>query len=201
MQLKIQSDIDKAIKALGVMKKQVPFAASVAMNQTVVDIEKVEKGAMRRELDNPRPSTVKAVRISRSNKRSLKASVFILPAVDRFMRYQVVGGTRPPRGETEAVPFNIKLNKYGNIAGRRQGKISKLLARPDTFSGTIKGVAGIWQRGKGRNRSAVTLLAAYENSTTYQPVFDFYRHASRTASARWPRNFNRAIRSAIRTAR
>jgi hypothetical protein len=202
MQFRIQSDIDKATKALGRMKKQIPFAASVAMNKTVVDIQKVEKAAIVRELDRPRPGTIKAIRVSRSNKRRLSASVFILPAVDRFIRYQVEGGTRPPRGKAEAVPVDIRLNKYGNIAGRRSGKLSKLLARPDTFSATIKGVAGIWQRAKGRGRrTGLTLLAAFESQTTYRPRFKFYEHAERTAARRWPRNFNRAISQAIRTAR
>ncbi|WP_299076443.1 hypothetical protein [uncultured Paraglaciecola sp.] len=201
MQLSVTGDIKKATRLLGAMKKQIPFAASVAMNDTATDIQKVEKSAMHRELDNPRPATVKGIRVSRSNKRSLSASVFILPAINQFIRYQVVGGVRPPRSRTEAVPFNMRLNKYGNIPGRRQGKLAKILAKPDTFSGTIKGVAGIWQRGKGRNRTSLTLLVAYENKTTYRPAFHFYRHAERTAASRWPRNFSRAIKHAIRTAR
>ena len=51
MQISMKSDIDKAIKQLGALGKQVPFAASVAINQTVKDIQKVEQAAIKRELD------------------------------------------------------------------------------------------------------------------------------------------------------
>lgn len=201
MQISIKADLDQAVKQLGRLQRQVPFAASVAMNKTAVEIQKAEQDAMQRELDQPRPSTVKGVRVKRSNKRNLQAAVFVIPAIDAFLRYQVQGGVRPPRATAEAVPFNIPLNRYGNIPGRRAGKLQKLLNRQDTFSARIKGVAGIWQRGKGRNSRQVTLLVAYEDRTRYRPRFRFYEHANRVARIRWRRNFRRALAKAIRTAR
>ncbi len=198
----VKSDIDKTIKAVGSFyAKQVPYAASVGINNTLKDVQKLEQAAIKRDLDNPTPSTVKGIRISRSNKRNLVGSVFIIPNIDKFLKYNIEGGTRPPRSRAEAVPVDIKLNRYGNIPARRQGKLAKLLSRPDTFSATIKGVAGIWQRGKGRNRNRVTLLVAYESQTRYEKGFDFYRYAEKTAAKRWPRNFSRALTQAIRSAR
>ena len=111
MQISMQSDIDKAIKQLGALGKQVPFAASVAINQTVKDIQKVEQAAIKRELDKPTPSTVKGIRVSRSSKRKLVGTVFIIPHIDKFLKYQIEGGTRPPRSKAEAVPVSIRLNK------------------------------------------------------------------------------------------
>ncbi len=201
MQVSIKSDIKKAARLLGGMGKQIPFAASVAMNKTAGDIQKVERAAMVRELDKPRAATVKGVRVMRSSKRNLVASVFVIKHIDKFLRYQVEGGIRRPRGRAEAVPVRIRLNKYGNIPGRRQGKLAKLLARPDTFSGSVKGVAGIYQRGKGSNRRRIKLLVAYERSVTYRPRFRFYQHAVRTARRRWGYNFSKAIKQAIRSAR
>lgn len=202
LQFTIESDINKTIKQVGKFyAKQVPFATSVALNETAKDIQQAEQKALPRELDNPTPQTVKGIRMFRSSKRNLESGVFIIPHIDKFLRYQIHGGTRPPRSKTEAVPVQVRLNKYGNIPGRRQGKLGKLINRPDTFSGTIKGVAGIWQRGKGRNRNRVTLLVAYEPRTRYTRKFNFYQHAQRTASSRWPRNFNRSLTAAIRTAK
>jgi hypothetical protein len=201
MKINIKADMKAAQKVLGALKKQVAFAASVAINKTATDIQKVERSAIRRELENPTPSVVKSIRVNRSNKRNLTASVYVLPVINNFLRYQIVGGTRPPRGKAEAVPVNIKLNKYGNVPGRRQGKLRKLLARPDTFNATIKGVAGIYQRGKGKNNRSITLLAGYEPSVRYSKRFYFYTHAGRTVAARWSRNFRQSIRAAIRTAR
>ena len=47
---------------------------------------------------------------------------------------------------------NVKLNRYGNLAGG-QGRIKRLLAKKNTFQGTINGVAGVWQRPKRGKRS------------------------------------------------
>ena len=72
---------------------------------------------------------------------------------------------------------NVKLNRYGNLAGG-QGRIKRLLAKKNTFQGTIGGVAGVWQRPKRGKRSrgdsgtieqsGLKLLVAYESSTQYQ---------------------------------
>lgn len=200
MQINVKADLRKAERFLLVMeKRQIPFATSLALNRTAEAIQRLEKRKIVQDLDRPTPQVVKSIRVQRSHKRRLTAAVFILPAISRFLRYQIHGGTRPPRGHTEAVPVKLGLNKYGNIAGRRQGKLKKLLAKPDTFSGTINGVSGIWQRGRGRMRNKrVKLLVAYETVTRYRPRFPFYRYAEDAARRAWPRQFVRAFRRAIR---
>jgi len=200
IQFNVKSDFSKAIKQLDAFAKQVPFAASVALNKTAKDIQKVEKAAIKRELNNPTASTVKGIRVQYSSKRKLTASVFIVSHVNKFLIYQIEGGKRTPTNKSEAVPFkNLKLNKYGNIAGRHRGKIAKLIARKDTFVGKVKGVDGVWKRSK--RGGGLKLLIAFEKSVQYSKRFKFYQHATRTASKRWGINFSRAISQAIRTAR
>jgi len=196
----VQSDIKSAtifLDRLG--KRQIPFATSLALNKTAVEVKEKEQLTMRRDLDNPTPTTVKAIRVKRSTKRNLTAIIFILPAVARFLNYQIDGGTRPPRGRTEAVPVSIRLNQYGNIIGRRQGKIAKLLARVDTFSGRVRGIPGIWQRQKSSGR--LKLLVAYENKTRYRIRWRFYAIANREAIKTWPAAFRRSLQTAIATIR
>ena len=200
MQINITSDIKAAEKALGALKKQIPFAASVGINNTLKDIRKVEQAAIARELDKPTRSTVRGIRYKGSTKRNLVGAVFIIPHIDKYLRYQIHGGKRKPRSRVEALPAQIKLNRYGNIPGRRQGKLRKLAARKNTFSATIGGVAGLWQRAGSKGRR-LKLLVAYEQHTQYKPKFRFYHHAEKTVVRRWPRNFNRAISRALKTAR
>ena len=196
----IKGDIKKATRFLTkVQKRQIPFATSLAINGTAKIVQANSKATMQKDLDNPTPATVKSVRVQYSSKRNLRAAVFIIPAVDKFLRYQIHGGTRSPRGRTEAVPVSIRLNKYGNIIGRKAGKLKKLLGRDDTFSGTIKGVAGIWQRGRGKMRNkTVKLLVAYESRTRYRPRWDFYKYALQAANRAWRKQFNIAMRRALR---
>ena len=104
-----------------------------------------------------------------------------MPKQAEYLRFQIEGGTRTPKGTAIAVPTsNVKLNRYGNPAGG-QGRIKRLLAKKNTFQGTINGVADVWQRPKrGRGgsgtigQSGLKLLVAYESSTQYQPRYDFY---------------------------
>jgi len=201
--INVKSDIKKSIRFLNKMqRRQIPFATSVALNKTADAIKRDEQRQMRRDLDNPTPSVIKSIRVKRSSKRALDAAVFILPAIDRFMRYQVEGGNRRPRGKAEAVPVRARLNQYGNVPGRRQGKINKLIAKQNVFVGVVRGVAGVWQRGKGRTaRTRLTLLFAFERSVDYQPRFKFYKHAARALARTWPRAFNVALNRALRSAR
>lgn len=198
MQVKFDSDIKKATRFLdNISKKQIPFATSLALNQTANDVKDKEQQTMQRDLDRPTPGVIKSIRVKRSSKRKLIAIVFIIPAVSDFLRYQISGGIRPPRGRTEAVPVGIRLNIYGNIPGRRTGKLSKLLIRPDTFSGTRKGISGIWQRTRG---GSIKLLVAYEPTTKYKPRWRFYDIAAKHSVKVWPRNFNKALSIALSTA-
>jgi len=110
-----------------------------------------------------------------------------------------------------AVPTsNVKLNRYGNLAGG-QGRIKRLLAKKNTFQGTIGGVAGVWQRPKRGKRSrggsgtigqsGLKLLVAYESSTQYQPRFDFYGIAQRSVRTNIGKEMDKAIGRALQSAK
>ncbi len=200
MKINIKGDMKNARRVLGRLERQVPFATSVAMNRSAAKIQRFEKTMIRRDLDNPTPQVVKSIRVKRASKRDLEAAVFIIPAIAEFLRFQIDGGTRAPRGQVEAVPVNARLNRYGNIPGRRQGKIAKLIARPDTFVGEINGVAGVWRRKRPRS-AGLELLLAFERSVRYRPKFPFFRYAEVTLERVWVREFNRAIVFATKTAR
>lgn len=198
--ISVKADIRAATQFLLTNRKQIPFATSIALNRSAWKIREVEQATMKIDLDRPTPQTVKAVRVKQSTKRNLTASVFLLPWAHKYLSYQIAGGWRNPRSFAEAVPVEIKLNKYGNIAGRRNKKLKHLLNRPDVFSGTINGVAGIWQRGRGRQRNIkVKLLIAYEKRTHYVASrWPFYKYATNTVNRIWRGQFNQALRQALR---
>lgn len=197
MRINIQADLKTAEKFLDKLQhRQIPFATSLALNAAAVKIQRFEKSKIRADLEDPTPQVQKSIRVKRSSKRDLQAAVFILPAIAKFLKYSIDGGSRAPRGRVEAVPVNARLNRYGNIPGRRQGKIAKLLQRPDTFVGTIRGVTGIWKRGKSKN--SVSLLFAFYRSTTYRSRFPFFRYAESTLDRVWVAEFRRALARATR---
>ena len=125
-----------------------PFAAALGMTNTARNVAKFAQHMMVRQLDRPKTFTVMGIRWEGAKKADfnlgqLHSRVYLMPTQAEYLRFQIEGGTRTPRGATIAEPTsNVKLNRYGNLAGG-QGRIKRLLARKNTFQGTIGGVAGI----------------------------------------------------------
>ena len=134
-----------------------------------------------------------------------------MPKQAEYLHFQIEGGTRTPKGTAIAVPTsNVKLNRYGNLAGG-QGRIKRLLAKKNTFQGTINGVAGVWQRPKRGKRSrggsgtigqsGLKLQVAYESTMQYHPLYDFYDIAQRSVRTHIGKEMDKAIGRALRSAK
>jgi len=189
-----------------------PFAAALGLSMTAKKVAKVEQRMMVRQLDRPTLFTIKCVRWQGASKNDfktgrLRSRVYLMPTQAESLRYQIEGGTRTPKGTAIAVPTsNVKLNRYGNLAGG-QGRIKRLLAKKNVFQGTIGGVAGIWQRPKRGKRSrggsgtigqsGLKLLVAYESSTQYQPRFDFYGIGARSVRTNISKEMDKAVTKAL----
>lgn len=200
------------------MEKQLPFATATALTKTAQDVREDLKQQISYDLDQPTPFTVRGITMQSAKKARLWSSVFVKNIQSEYLFYAVEGGTQGKMIQ----PANIRLNKYGNIP---RNKLRKLLARPDVFYATIKGITGIWQRGsvrgnrfttqvksyrgprkqtgyefrnKGRN---VRLLAVKDQRVRYKERFDFYGHATRQFDRVWQRNFDAALDHALKTAR
>ena len=159
MQISVKSDVDKALKSMrGLQRKQMPFASALGLSMTAKKVAKVEQRMMVKQLDRPTPFTIKGVRWQGANKADFKlgrlhSRVYLMPKQAEYLHFQIEGGTRTPKGTAIAVPTsNVKLNRYGNLAGG-QVRIKRLLAKKNTFQGTINGVAGVWQRPRRGKRS------------------------------------------------
>ena len=129
LQISVKSDVDKALKGMSRLhKKQMPFAAALGLTMTAKKVAKVEQRMMVRELDRPTPFMIKGVRWQGANKADFKlgrlhSRVYLMPKQAEYLRFQIEGGTRTPKGTAIAVPTsNVKLNRYGNLAGG-QGRI------------------------------------------------------------------------------
>ena len=196
-------DVDRAFS------KQIPFALSKGLNDTATEAINAMKAQLPKKLDRPTPFTMRAFALKRSTKRNLVATVYVKPIQAEYLEYQILGGTRRPKGKALLVPRGVRLNKYGNIPRKR---VQTLLARPDTFSGTINGVAGIWQRGHhtktGRWSTAgkakptsLRLLVAYEPKASYRPLFPMQKIVNGVFNRTLSKNVSKAIDYAIETAK
>ena len=207
MEVVIKSNIDQVVKGLSrIQRKQIPFATSVAINDTAFGLQKEIKRQMPQKLDRPTPWTVSGVLVRKSKKTDLEAFVYMAGArglpkesADRnkYIKYQVNGGTRHPKKSKIPVPSkNMKLNKYGNMPRNR---IKSLIARKDVFVGNVKGIDGIWQRNK--DNSGIKLMVGFENTADYRSRLPFNRIGQGYTSSKFTRNFERALARALASAR
>lgn len=195
MQISIESELKRFEKDLTeIEKKQIPFATSVALNNTAVEAQKEAQRQMGKRLDRPTPFTKKGVRVKRSSKRNLQASVFIQDIQAEYLKYAIDGGTRKPKGRAIPVPQQIRLNKYGNMP---RNKIRSLLAREDVFVINNDESAGIYQRMKN---GTFKLLASFHSEAKYKKRYPFedivYKEAGKRFKPFMAQSLNKALATA-----
>lgn len=196
MEIRINDDLKQLTKKLDALAKtQVPFATSQAINDVAFLSRKALRIQAPQKLDRPTPFTVNSFRVSRSTKRSLEAVVYIAPIVYAYLKNQLIdedGSSTHVVTKKTAVPVNIKLNKYGNIPGRKTGIVKKRTQ----FAGTRNGVTGIWERDNKTKR--ITLLAGVHKRVTYRGKFAFYKIVAGVVKSNFAKQFDMRLENALR---
>lgn len=194
IEISIKSNIDEFQAGCQHDKKQVPFAASRAINSTLKFVHRAETAALSRYLDRPTPFTLRAYRIKYSNKTNLSGAVYAAPIQNKYLSPQVYGGevafpkSHPVPGE------RVKLNAYGNLP-RKATKAANVYAET-----TKAGLRGSW-KVTGKKKKKITLVAHFVNRATYQQRLPFDRIATEVFSRRFPGEMAKAFEFAIKTAR
>ncbi|MEQ3631583.1 MAG: hypothetical protein ABNG97_09775 [Sulfitobacter sp.] len=189
------ADLDRALSDAA--RRQMPFATARALSVTARNVADFEKTRMASILDKPTPFTLRGVYSYGASKSRPVAEVGIKKIQAQYLQRVVAGGTRRPEGRALLVPVGIRLNKYGNIPRRA---VARLMARPDTFSGRVKGVAGIWQRPK-HWRGSPKLLVRYEDKAEYSRKFEFQEIGIDYVRRHFPQELVRSLQQALATAR
>lgn len=190
MQISFASNLRQVERDLSdVARRQLPFATSVALNDTALDVQAAVTSDLDDKLDKPTPFTRKAYGVRRSTKQSLEARVYAKPIQARYLSTLEDGGTRTPARRAIVTPQSVKLNQYGNLP---RGAIKRQLAVPTTFSGTPKGGkggSGIYTRRAGK----LVKVISYASRATYKPTLGFRNTAAKAAAASFPDRFTRAL--------
>ena len=196
MQVNVKTNIKEISKNLTRdQKKQVPFASAMAINNTLFQLRKEMGKQTRKKLDRPTKFTQNGFVVQKAKKQNLKGMLFLKDAVEKYLKFQIDGGIRST-GKYIPVPFkqNARLNKFGNIVGKRSGLIKK----KSQFIGTVNGLLGVWERQKGNK---LKLIIGFERTVEYKPKLPFYTIAQKFSAAVFDRNFTKAITRAIKSAR
>jgi len=200
MQIKIEQNIKQFSKGLTNFEKtQMPFAIATGINSTLFGLKKEMSKQAEKKLDRPTPATKNGFFIKRANKKKQFGFLAIKDFVAEYLKYQIDGGTRSGSKKIP-VPYtkNIRLNKYGNISGKKSGLIKNANKQ---FIATIGGVTGVFQKhGKGGKQSK--LIIGFKDSVTYnKKPFKFYTIGRSYINNTYNRNLDKAFRKAMRTAK
>lgn len=219
-----------ALKArLAGMGRQIPYAASQALNATGRAVADAMPAEIEKAIDRPMPFTKSGVRLlKKADKSNLEATVGFMTAQAKYMKWATDGGTRQPGAGGLKLPTAIKVNEFGNIPkgviaqlisvarkdqtkGGKDKKLSKatttrikVSARLELFYGDPADQAGkVWPRGiyKIANGALIPLIVFPNKAAHYKVRLDFPRIAERIVKREWSRQFDAALADAIRKAR
>jgi hypothetical protein len=210
------SQIKKAQLFVAQINNQLPFATSVALNQTARDVQQALKAQTKQSFVNPVAYTVNAFRYDKSTKRDLVATVY----PDKTRRYfptEIFGGQRKvkpyegfirglsngtlPAGKL--LPTAVAINAAGNPKKSLFGQIQSRLSTTDRggfFIGTPRGgnrAPGVYRR----SREKLIPYFVIGSEPRYRPLFPMEQTGNRTASRVFTSHLSIALDRAMASAR
>lgn len=212
MRIVIKDNLKELSRSLTrIQREQVPFAASMALNELAADVANEITRQMEHLLDRPTPFTLKLYQPARgkfygtrANKRNLTAvldpsATAAGKARMEYMKYQIDGGTRLPTKTAILVPTRVApRNKFGNVSKTNR---EKMITKSGNFfsAGQREGkTPGIYKREtKGR----IQPYAFYVDSANYKPILPVDKIAVGVVKSKFNYRFNKAMQKALATAR
>ncbi|WP_444893434.1 hypothetical protein ACJJIE_02545 [Microbulbifer sp. TRSA001] len=204
MDVSVKLDTSKFDKASAELKKQLPYASSVALNNVAFRIRGEERAAIGRIFANPANLTLNSVLVKKATKRSGVAKVFIRDQAtkgtppSKYLAPAILGVDRNvkrfeqalrhagllPEGMYAVHGEGAKLNKHGNISGGTYSKIlSQVRASRDptqnaTNSNRSKAKRGITKGyfvGKIEGTLGVWQRVGYKRRRSVRPILIFVK--------------------------
>ena len=215
------SGLTKAQRFLGAYKNQLPFASSVALNQTARDVQLAYKTQTKQSFIKPVAFTTSAFRYDKSSKTNLLATVY--PAKDRpYLSTQIFGGQRrwkdyeglirglaassgtPLPTNRKLIPTAIAQNAAGNPKRRLFGELQSRLSTTDRggyMIGTPRGgnrAPGVYRRSRGK---LVPYFIISDTEPRYDKRFPFEKLGNDTVRRVYTTHLSLALDRALASAR
>lgn len=199
LELDISSNIDEFEREATEMElQQVPFAASVAINNSAKDVRRVVIGSTWPKAFKVRNKAFPGVvlRIKFSTKYDLEAAVFDQLGREYLERHTTGGVKRPTGGKNLAIPVNVPRGASGRIVKSKKPRV--LTAKKSTR--IVRGKGGknlIIERFKGQTIVRYVLSP----SAKIDSRFRFYEDAADTFERVIVGHWNTAMDRALRTSK
>lgn len=225
--LDIQSTLPLATRWVQGMERQLPFAVSVALNQSAFDARITLNTSTTRYFNNPTRFTQNAFFVQRSSKSKLEAIVYAEAGKGRdrarYLQYGIQGGTRRQKGfekkflsevvgtaripsGAQLVPTSlVKTDAAGNVSLATIKRIQKGLsgsARGGFFVGQPRNnpslPPGIYRRSR---EQLFPYFVVADRPARYQPRFPIDQIGGQAVERVFMKHFETSLAKALATAR
>ncbi|MCQ8240534.1 hypothetical protein [Rhizosaccharibacter radicis] len=193
--MSIRIDTTGARNQLASLKKQIPFAEAVAVNDLAFQAQRAENDAMKSVFHHPRPFTQKATAVRKAAKGSPTATVFLKQAQARYLQPFEDGGLHATPGKALLVPVDAATDQYGQLP---KDAIKRYAGRKDVFVGTVHGVMAFWLRLKGNH---LRLLLRFSPNKPVQQHLRFRIRAERLVAAKGVAAVEAAVKRVLSSSR
>ena len=171
LKLDVKSNIKQFTKGLNkVGKSQIPFTTNETIGNTVFTLRNATIKEMPRHVDRPTNKTLNDVKYQapKRNQTALPVGyVFFSPLVSSWLKYSILGGSRPYKKGRVLPTRNISLNNFGNIRNHRN-IISTFRNKKNHFINST----GIFKRNKSGRATALYIFE--KRNVTYKKTFPFF---------------------------
>lgn len=204
MRISVKADLRNLTKQLTyTQREQVPFAASLALNNVAQDVMGEITSQMPNVLENPTPFTLRAYRMLPRQNRATKGNLTVLiePAKiqKEYLRYQIEGGTRMPSKAKIFVPTQLApKNRYGNVSRANRERFIQGKGKYFTAGVRERKTPGIYLRTSG---DRIEPMAFYVDQARYKAIFPVQEIAKGVVRSKFGRRFDEALKRALATAR
>ena len=220
-------DLKRATGWSKAMAKQLPFAASLALNAVANgsksiagsdanNVVKALTGASKGYFDQPTPFIQKAWRSTRATKGNLEVTIHPEESRVKYLKAHITGGARTYKGYEAKllglggqgtqvlIPSFVKVNKAGNVPRATIGKIidaTTATGPGSVFIGKPRGgnrPLGVYERTK---RGTLKPLFVAQSRAYYKGNFPLQQTAWTVQSRRFSTYLKAALEQAIASAR
>ena len=221
IQLSIDQDLKRFDRFLNNNRKQLPFATSLALNDTGFDMRQAFNKGTLSVFHKPTTFTQKAFLTTKSKKTNLIVHVFAKDKegsdAARYLRFGVQGGARPPKGFERyfaGLPNDKTIDRYfmptrqtkrdgkGNITRATLKKLSTRVTTGTAFIGTPRNSTrppGLYVREK--NNKLLAKFITTNRKPTYTGRFNLQVIGDKVIRRRFNQHFDKAMSKAIATAK
>ena len=171
LKLDVKSNIKQFTKGLNkVGRSQIPFTTNETIGNTAFTLRNAVVNEMPRHVDRPTNKTLKDVRYQapkRSKTALPEGYVYFSPLVSTWLKYSILGGSRPYKKGRVLPTRNISLNNFGNVRNHRN-IISTFRNKKNHFINST----GIFKRNKTGKATALYIFE--KRAVQYKKTFPFF---------------------------